>query len=81
MLLRAVWQKLTVSYVFAASIIRAIALMMEVASTSETPVNVYRTKRRKIPDDSDLQSRRSEKPKSHLQYVLHSIILVARLAF
>jgi hypothetical protein len=29
-----------------------IALMMEEASTSETPVNFYQTTRRNIPEDS-----------------------------
>jgi hypothetical protein len=36
----------------AAPIIRAIALMMEVAKTSETLVNFYQTARRYNPEDS-----------------------------
>jgi hypothetical protein len=32
------------------------ALMMEAASTSETPVNVYQTTRRSNPEDSHLQT-------------------------
>jgi hypothetical protein len=38
--------------VLAASIIRAIALMMEAARTSETLVNFYQTTRRYYPEDS-----------------------------
>jgi ribosomal protein L18E len=37
-----------------ASIIRAIALMMEAPSTSETSVNFYQITRRNNPEDSDL---------------------------
>jgi hypothetical protein len=33
-----------------------IALIMEAASTSETPVNFYQTTRRNIPEDSHLQA-------------------------
>jgi hypothetical protein len=39
----------------AASIIRAIALMMEAANTSETSVNFYQATRRNNPEDSHLQ--------------------------
>jgi hypothetical protein len=39
----------------AASIIRAIALMMEAASTSETSVNFYQTTQRNNPEDSRLR--------------------------
>jgi hypothetical protein len=42
----------------------AIALMMEAASTSETPVNIYQITRRNIPEDSHL--RRLENLKSHM---------------
>jgi hypothetical protein len=35
--------------------IRAIALMVEAASTSETSVNFYQTTRRNNPEDSHLQ--------------------------
>jgi hypothetical protein len=38
----------------AAFITRAIALMMEAASTSETSVNFYQTTRRNNPEDSHL---------------------------
>jgi hypothetical protein len=38
-----------VSEVFAASIIRAIVLMMEAASTSKTSINFYQTSRRNKP--------------------------------
>jgi hypothetical protein len=33
---------------------RAIALMMEALSTSETSVNIYQTTRRNVPEDSEL---------------------------
>jgi hypothetical protein len=42
-----------------------IALMMEVASTSETSVNFYQTTRRNNPEDSHLYTRRRENHKSH----------------
>jgi hypothetical protein len=41
--------------VLAASIIRAIVLMMEAAKTSETSVNLYQTTRRYNPEDSHLR--------------------------
>jgi ribosomal protein L18E len=45
--------KLTdVSEVLAASMIRAIALMMKPASTSETSVNFYQATRHIIPEDT-----------------------------
>jgi hypothetical protein len=37
-----------------------IALMMEAASTLETPVNFYQTKRRNNPEDSHLHTHRRE---------------------
>jgi hypothetical protein len=40
---------------FAASIIKAIALMMEAARTSETLVNFYQTTQYYNPDDSHLR--------------------------
>jgi hypothetical protein len=43
-----------------------IALMMEAACTSETPLNVYRTAQRNNPQDSHLRTRRCENLKSHL---------------
>jgi hypothetical protein len=43
-----------------ASIIRAIFLMLEVESTSETSVNFYQTTRRNNPEDSYLRTRRRE---------------------
>jgi hypothetical protein len=67
MLRRVLWQKITdVSEAFSASIIGAmiiiiviIALMMEVANTTETSAN-YQTTRRNIPEDSHLHTRRRE---------------------
>jgi hypothetical protein len=41
--------------VFAASIIRVIALMMVAASTPETSVNFYQTTWHNIPEDSHFQ--------------------------
>jgi hypothetical protein len=38
------------------SIIRAITLLMEAASISETSVNFYQTTRPKSPEDSRLQN-------------------------
>jgi hypothetical protein len=48
-----------------ASIIRAISLMMEAASTSETSVNFYQTTRRYNPEDSHLQTCCRENLRSH----------------
>jgi hypothetical protein len=50
---------------FAASIIRAIALMMEAESTSKTSAYFYQTTRRSNPEDSHLHTRRRENLKSH----------------
>jgi hypothetical protein len=47
-----------------AFIIRAIALMIEAANTSETSVNFYQTTRRNIPEDSH-HIRRRENLKPH----------------
>jgi hypothetical protein len=49
---------------FAASIIRA-GMMMEVAITSETSVNIYQTALHNNPDVSHLHTRRRENLKSH----------------
>jgi hypothetical protein len=46
------------------SIIRAKALMMEAASTSETSANFYLTTGRNNPEDSHLNTHRRENPKS-----------------
>jgi hypothetical protein len=46
-----------------------IALIMEVADTSETSVNFYRTTRRDNPEDSHLHTRRRENLKSHLESI------------
>jgi hypothetical protein len=55
MLRRAVRYKFTdVSEVLTASIIKAIALMMEAVSTSETSVSFYQNTRRIIPEDSHI---------------------------
>jgi hypothetical protein len=64
-----------VSEVFAASIIRAmlimIALMVEAASTSETSANLYQTARCNNPGDSHLHARRRENLKSHSASILN----------
>jgi hypothetical protein len=44
---------------------KAIALMMEAASTSETSVNFYHTTRRSNPEDSNHHTRRRENLKFH----------------
>jgi hypothetical protein len=49
---------------------RAMALMMEAVSTSETSVNFYQTTRRSIPKDSHLQTWRSENLKSHTSQII-----------
>jgi hypothetical protein len=60
-----VWSKFTnVSEVLAASIIMAIVLMMEAASTSETSANFYQSSRRYNPEDSHLHTRCRENLKS-----------------
>jgi hypothetical protein len=48
-----------------ASIIKAIALVTEAASTSETSVNLYRTTWRNIPEDSRFHIHRRQKLKPH----------------
>jgi hypothetical protein len=48
--------------------VRVFALMMEEVSTSETPVNLYQTTRRNIPEDSHLQTRYRVNLKSHQIY-------------
>jgi hypothetical protein len=52
--------KMAVFWVVAPSIIMAIALMMEAASTSVTSVNFYQTIRRNNPEDSHLHTHRRE---------------------
>jgi hypothetical protein len=47
---------------------RAIALMMEAASTSETSVNFYQTTRRNNSEYSHLHTRRRENLKSHARW-------------
>jgi hypothetical protein len=54
--------------VLAASIIGA--MMMAVASTSETLVNFYQTTRRNNPEDSHLHIRRRENLKSRVYVVI-----------
>jgi hypothetical protein len=56
--------KMAVFWVVAVSIIRAIALMMEAARTSETLVNFYQTTRRYNPEDSHLRTHRRENLRS-----------------
>jgi hypothetical protein len=51
----------------AASIIRALAPIMEAASTSETLVNFYQTTRGNKPEDIHLHIRRRENLKSFLK--------------
>jgi hypothetical protein len=48
------------------SIIRAIALMMEAARTSEKLVNFYQTTRCYNPEDSNLHTHRRENFKSYV---------------
>jgi hypothetical protein len=57
------------------SIIRAIALIMETARTSEMLVNLYQTTRRYNPEDSYLRTYRLENLKSYLPYVYDSGII------
>jgi hypothetical protein len=47
------------------SLVRAIALMMEAARTSETLVNFYQTTRRYNAEDSHLRTHRRENIKSY----------------
>jgi hypothetical protein len=54
-----------VSEVLADSIIRAIALMVEAASSSEKSVNFYQIVQQNNPEDSHLHTRRCENLKSH----------------
>jgi hypothetical protein len=54
-----------VSEVRTASMIGAIALIMEAVGTSETSVNFNVTTWRYIPEDSKLHTRRRENLKSH----------------
>jgi hypothetical protein len=54
-----------VSEVLAVSIIRAIALKMETAKTSETSVNFYQATRHYNPEDSHLRTHRRENLKSY----------------
>jgi hypothetical protein len=44
---------------------RIIALKMEAASTSETPVNVYHTTRRNNPEHNHFHTRRRKNLKFH----------------
>jgi hypothetical protein len=44
---------------------RAIALMMDAASTSETSLNFYQTTQRNNPEDNHLHTLRRESLKSH----------------
>jgi hypothetical protein len=58
------------------SIIRVvmIALMMEAARTSETPVSFYQTTRRNSPKGSHLHTRRRENLKSHI--IFHTLCFI-----
>jgi hypothetical protein len=53
-----------------------MAMTMEAASTSETPVNFYQTTWRNIPGDNHLYTRRRENLKS---YVLSKFFCVTNL--
>jgi hypothetical protein len=55
---------------------RAIALMMETASTSETSANFYQTTRRNNPEDRHFNTRRREKLRSHLFDFLYAVVLL-----
>jgi hypothetical protein len=74
-----VWSRrnlINVSQVLAASIVRAIALIMEAASTSETSVNFSQTTRCNNPEDSHLRTRHRENLKSHkteFHWILSSV--------
>jgi hypothetical protein len=54
-----------VSEVLAASIIRAVILIMDAGRTPETLVNFYQTTRRYNPEDSHLRTHRRENLKSY----------------
>jgi hypothetical protein len=56
-----------------------LALMMEVASTSETSVNFYQTTRRNNPEDSNCRTRRRENLKSHKKKSLYNPYMDHRL--
>jgi hypothetical protein len=66
-----------------ASIIRAIVLMMEAASSSKTSVNFYQTTRRIFPEDSHLHTRRRDLKSFPLvrstSYLVKQIMLVRTL--
>jgi hypothetical protein len=47
-----------------------MALMMEAAKASVTPLNFYQTTRRYNPEDSHLLSRRRENLKSHKDIII-----------
>jgi hypothetical protein len=49
--------------------VRSIALMMEVARTSETSVDIQLRTRQYIPEDSELHTRRRESLKSHVSNI------------
>jgi hypothetical protein len=55
-----------VSFEVITAVSMKVALMMEAASTSETPVNFYQTTRRKNSEDSHLHTRRRENLKSRI---------------
>jgi hypothetical protein len=55
-----------------------IALMMEVASTSETSVNFYYTTRHYITEDSHVHTHRHENLKSHHRMGCRTYVFLAR---
>jgi hypothetical protein len=52
--------------------LRAIALMMEAVSSSETSVNFYQTTRRNIPEDSHLHSESEQSNSTGRELILYS---------
>jgi hypothetical protein len=56
---------MTVFWVVAQCSLVEVALMMEAASTSETPVNFYKTVLCNNPEDSQPHTRRRENLKTH----------------
>jgi hypothetical protein len=64
---RVVWQKFAdVSEIFAASIMRTIALMTKAASASETSISFYQTAQRYNPKDGQVHTRGRGNLKSYL---------------
>jgi hypothetical protein len=58
--------------------VKLTALMTEAVSASETSVNSHQTKRRDVPKDSRLHTRRCENLKSHTCCIRPSIVITLR---